>query len=400
MEDEYQTRILTINSGSSSIKFSLYRMGGSEELILSGEIEGIGFPGGSFHARDADRKALMEEHLDLPDHRAGLKVLLEWLSGNALERSLKAVGHRVVHGGSEYSRPRRITPDLLVGLRRLSPFVPEHLPHELDNIEAIGRDYPTLPQVACFDTMFHRRMPRIAQRYPLPGNLFEEGILRYGFHGLSYEYIMEELLREAGEETALGRIIIAHLGHGASMAAVHKGRCRDTTMGFTPAGGLVMSTRSGDLDPGVILYLLEQKGMAPQELNDLVNRRAGLLGVSGITGDMKELLGREENDPRARDAVDLFCYQARKFLGGLTTVLGGLETLIFTGGIGENAAEVRRRICMGMTFLGIDLDSERNGAHAAVISTDSSPVTVRVIPTNEELMIARHTHTLLCQTNA
>jgi len=248
--------------------------------------------------------------------------------------------------------------------------------------------------------MFHRQMPRVAQLYPLPKKLRDLGILRYGFHGLSYEYIMEELRREAGEEAAGGRIIIAHLGHGASMAAVHKGRCLDTTMGFTPAGGLVMSTRTGDLDPGVLLYLLEQEGMAPRELNELVNRRAGLLGVSGITGDMKELLEREADEPQAKDAVDLFCCQARKFLGGLAAVLGGVDTLVFTGGIGENAPEVRRRISVRLEFLGLDLDPEQNLRNAAIISESGSPATVRIIHTNEELMIARHTYMLLSQTNA
>jgi len=398
MKDEPWDRILTINSGSSSIKFSLYRMGRSEELVLKGEIVGIGLSGSLFHARDAAAQSLVKVQQSFPDHRAALKRLLAWLHENSLDRNLSAIGHRVVHGGTLYSRPRLATPDLLSGLRRLSPFVPEHLPHELDAIETIGRVYPALSQVACFDTMFHRNMPRVAQRYPFPGDLFEEGILRYGFHGLSYEYILEELLREAGEETAGGRIIIAHLGHGASMAAVHKGQCLDTTMGFTPTGGLVMSTRSGDLDPGLLLYLLEQKGMTPRELNDLVNRKGGLLGLSGTTGDMKELLEKEAEDPGTQEAVDLFCYQARKFLGGLTTVLGGLDTLVFTGGIGENAVPVRRRICDGLEYLGIRLDPDRNSENAAIISKNRSQVTVRVIGTNEELMIARHTHHLLCQT--
>jgi len=400
MEDGRLKRILTINSGSSSIKFSLYRMGQRETLALRGEIQGIGLSGSLFHAGNADGTSLIKEQRDLPDHTAALKVILEWLHENSLDRDLNAAGHRVVHGGTQYSRPRLITPDLLAELRRLSPFVPEHLPHELDAIDAIRRHDPALQQVACFDTMFHRQMPRVAQLYPLPKKLRDLGILRYGFHGLSYEYIMEELRREAGEEAAGGRIIIAHLGHGASMAAVHKGRCLDTTMGFTPAGGLVMSTRTGDLDPGVLLYLLEQEGMAPRELNELVNRRAGLLGVSGITGDMKELLEREADEPQAKDAVDLFCCQARKFLGGLAAVLGGVDTLVFTGGIGENAPEVRRRISVRLEFLGLDLDPEQNLRNAAIISESGSPATVRIIHTNEELMIARYTYMLLSQTNA
>ncbi|NOY52111.1 MAG: acetate/propionate family kinase [Deltaproteobacteria bacterium] len=395
MEDEHRKKILTINSGSSSIKFSLYRMEKEEERILTGEMQGIGPDGGLFSARNGEGETWIHEERSLPDHGTAMRLLLDRLRGQALDRDLDAVGHRVVHGGIRHSRPERITPGLLAELKRLTPFVPEHLPHELSAIETIGRDYPALAQVACFDTMFHRRMPPVAQRYPFPGDLFGNGVLRYGFHGLSYEYIMEVLKQEAGREAAAGRIIIAHLGHGASMAAVHKGQCLDTTMGFTPAGGLVMSTRSGDLDPGLLLYLLEQKRMTPRELNELVNRRSGLLGVSGTSGDMKELLAKEEKDPRAKDAVDLFCYQARKFLGGLTAALGGLDTLVFTGGIGEHAAKIRRRICDGLEFLELTLDPERNRSHAPIISASGSRVTVRVTHTNEELMIARHTAYLL-----
>ncbi len=389
------THILTVNSGSSSIKFSLYRMGDSENLLLSGEIGGIGGDRSLFHVKDAGGGNLVERELAVRDHGAALKTLFDWLKNHAYDRGLDAAGHRVVHGGTGYKEPQPVTGELIEDLRRLSPFAPEHLPHELDAIEAISRFAPGIKQVACFDTAFYRDMPRIARLYALPRALREEGLQRYGFHGLSYEYITEELGKTAGEEAVNGRVIIAHLGHGASMSAVHNKRAVDTTMGFTPTGGLVMSTRSGDLDPGVILYLLEQKGMSPHEVNELVNRRAGLAGISGISSDMKDLLEKEEEDPRAGEAVELFCYQARKFLGGLAAVLGGLDTLIFTGGIGENSPEIRRRICNGLGFLGIRIDAERNRTHSPVISRNDGMITVRVIKTNEELMIARHTNNLL-----
>ena len=257
------------------------------------------------------------------------------------------------------------------------------------------RHFPKLPQVACFDTAFHRHMPEVAQRYALPGSLFHEGLRRYGFHGLSYEYILRELRREAGAPAASGKVIIAHLGNGASMAAIEGGRSLDTTMGLTPTGGLVMGTRAGDLDPGVMLYLLQEKGMSPDALNQLVNHQAGLLGASGISSDMHDLLAQEGTDADAALAVELFCHQARKFAGALAAVLGGLDTLVFTGGIGENASVIRARICAPLVFLGVHLDPDLNEQNQPLISMKTSPVVVRVIKTNEELMIARHTRELL-----
>ncbi len=394
MGDGQFLRILTINSGSSSLKVAMYHMGRSETLVLSGSIERIGLRASLFHIQDADGETLIQEHLDLPDHDAALKTLFEWLQGHAPGQDLDAVGHRVVHGGAQYNQPHLITPELVATLRELVPLAPDHLPHELKAVEAVSRSYPVLKQVACFDTAFHRHMPQIAQIYALPRHFWHEGVMRYGFHGLSYEYIMQELRREAGPEVASGRVVIAHLGNGASMAAVLGGKSVDTTMGLTPTGGLVMSTRSGDLDPGVILYLLEEKGMRPSTLNDLLNQHAGLLGVSGTTSDMKDLLSQEAKNPHAAAAVDLFCYQAKKYLGALAAVLGGLDTLIFTGGIGENAPPVRWRICQDMEFLGIHLDPSRNDANAPIISLSDSPVSVRVMRTDEELMIARHTYAL------
>jgi acetate kinase len=299
-----------------------------------------------------------------------------------------------VHGGTEYFEPRLVTPELIAALRELVPLAPEHLPHEIKAIEAAQRAYPTLRQIACFDTAFHRHMPRVAQTYALPRYFRDQGLLRYGFHGLSYEYILDEL-RKVAPETADDRLIIAHLGNGASMAAVRQARSVDTTMGFTPAGGLVMGTRPGDLDPGVIAHLLGKTGLNLAGFNDLVNHQAGLLGISGITSDMKELLGKETTDPHAAEAVELFCYQAKKFLAALTAVLGGLDSLIFTAGIGEDAASIRWRICRDLDYLGIRVDRARNDQNEPVISSAGSPVTVRVMKTNEELMIARHAAKLL-----
>jgi acetate kinase len=287
-----------------------------------------------------------------------------------------------------------VTPDLLADLHELVPLAPEHLPQSLAAIEAIAGVYPALPQIACFDTAFHRGMPRVAQQVALPRALEEAGVVRYGFHGLSYEFLVDRLRALDGERVG-GRAVLAHLGNGASMAAVHNGSAVDTTMGFTPTGGLVMGTRTGDLDPGVLLFLLQERGMSPAEVAELVNRRAGMLGVSGVSGDMRDLLAREASEPHAREAVDLFCYQARRFVGALAAALGGLDTLVFTAGIGEHAAPVRARIAAGLEFLGVELDAGRNAAHAPVISRDGSRVVVRVIPTDEDLMIARQVARLL-----
>jgi len=388
--------ILTLNSGSSSIKFSLYRMGAGERLVVRGEAERIGLTdgsGGLFWMQDSSGARVDQRDVHIPDHDAALGVILDALEPY-LEQGLDAVGHRVVHGGPHHSQPQRIDTGLLRELRRLVPFAPNHLPHEIRAIVAVQTLYPELPQVACFDTAFHRNMPEIAQVYPLPHAFWEEGVRRYGFHGLSYEYIVRELMKVASPQER-ERVIIAHLGNGASMAAVHGCQGVDTTMGFTPTGGLVMSTRSGDLDPGVVLYCFEQKGMDVGAVRELLDDQSGLLGVSGTTSDMKDLLARRRRDPRAALAVDLFCYQARKFIGALAAVLGGLDTLVFTGGIGEHAAAVRWRICRHLAFLGVELDPARNDAHAAIISRDGAACTVRVIPTDEELMIARHTAELL-----
>jgi len=386
--------LLTINTGSSSLKAALYRTDGGEQLELAAHVARIGHDDGTIGITDAAGATLLDERRDLPDHAAALGALFAWLRENRPDLALGAVGHRIVHGGSRYSEPQIVTGEMVAALRDLVPIDPEHLPQAIAAIEAVGRDHPDVPQVACFDTAFHRLMPEVAQTYALPRRYRDAGVIRYGFHGLSYESIMAAL-RAEDTGAAAGRVLIAHLGNGASMAAVRGGVGVETTMGFTPTGGLVMGTRSGDLDPGVLVHLLRAEGLSADALSDLVNRRAGLLGVSGTSGDMRDLLARAATDPRAAEAVALFCYTAKKFIGALAAALGGLDTLIFTGGIGEAAAPVRARICAGLGFLGIALDPRRNGSHAPIISPDEGPVTVRVLRTDEDLMIARHTARLV-----
>jgi acetate kinase len=391
------TGVLTINTGSSSLKVALYRldtMEGAERVDVTATAERIGLPDSRLRIADARAVTVLDQVGDVGDHDTALEKVVAWLRDNGLDQDLHAVGHRVVYGGPKYREPRLITPDLIATLEDLVPIDPDHLPQSVDAIRSTRRAFPATAQVACFDTAFHRRMPRVAQLYALPRALTDAGLIRFGFHGLSYEYIVQEL--GVIDPTAVeGRVIIAHLGNGASMAAVRGGVGIDTTMGFTPTGGLVMSTRSGDLDPGVLLHLLRSKEMSPDALGKLVNQEAGLLGVSGISADMQDLLSKERLDPDAADAVDLFCYQARKFLGALAAVLGGLDTLVFTAGIGEHSAPVRERICAGLGYLGVELDAGRNAVHAPIISRKGGRALVRVMKTDEDLMIARHTNRLI-----
>lgn len=382
-------RILTINTGSSSLKAGLYRVDGAARLELAADLERIGRPGSRLRIQDPAGETWLDRPLGLADHPGALRILLDWLAVEGHTAGIVAVAHRVVHGGRAYTEPQVVTPELLAALRDLSPIDPEHLPQAIAAIDAVAAAHPALLQIACFDTAFHRRMPRVAQIYPLPRELEEAGVLRYGFHGLSYESIVRQL-RILDGAAAGGQAVVAHLGNGASMAALRDGVGVETTMGFTPTGGLMMGTRSGDLDPGVLLYLLQVRGMGAAALNALVNRQSGLLGVSGSSGDMRDLLARETDEPRAADAVALFCYQAKKFLGALVAALGGLDTLVFTGGIGEHAAPIRARICAGLEFLGIGIDDERNRRHAPVISRDGRPVTVRVLRSDEADTIVGH----------
>ena len=387
--------ILTVNCGSSSLKFALYNVNGVESPSVSGSFEKIAQSIGSFHVKSASGNTLDKSDLRISDHESAMEKLFHWLETNHYPaKKLDAVGHRFVHGGLKLTKPTIVTPEVLQTLKGPIPPAPDHLPQEIKAIEAVCKRYPKLKQIVCFDTAFHHDMPRLGKIYPLPRYLLEQGIIRYGFHGLSYEFIMEELKSIDGSAVAKGRIIVAHLGSGASMAAVKNGRSLDTTMGFTPTGGLMMSTRSGDLDPGVILYLLGEKKLSSEAVSDLLNKKAGLLGVSDLSSDMEELLAKKDSK-NAGEAIELFCYQARKFLGALSAVLGGVDTLVFTAGIGENAPVIRELICRGMEYLDIDLDARLNLKGAPVISSESSSVTVRVIKTNEELMIARHTCKLI-----
>ena len=316
-------------------------------------------------------------------------MLIDWLDRTIGFAQVAAIGHRVVHGGSRFRRPESITDDVIEELRKLSPCDPDHLPGEIQLIEAFRAQDADLRQIACFDTAFHHEMPRVAKIVPIPRRFEELGVRRYGFHGLSYSYLLDELAKTGGPNEARGRVILAHLGSGASLAAVRAGQSVDTTMGFTPASGLVMGTRSGDLDPGLTRFLSQVERVSVEQFDSLVNHESGLLGVSETSSDVRDLLERQNIDVRAAEAIELFCYQAKKGIGAFAAVLGGLDTLVFTGGIGENSPEIRRRICEGLDFLGISLNSTRNESTARLISSDESPVKVRVIRTDEELMIAK-----------
>jgi len=313
---------------------------------------------------------------------------MDWIEERGGSDALTAVGHRVVHGGPKYSEPQRINAEMVEELHRLSPFDPEHLPEEILLTEAFHRRFPDLPQVACFDTGFHHDLPRVAQLLPIPRRYEAQGVRRYGFHGLSYAFLIRELARLAGTEAAQGRFILAHLGNGASLAAVRDGKSVDTSMSFTPTAGVPMSTRSGDLDPGLIWYLARTEKMSAKQFNEMVNFQSGLLGVSETSSDMRDLLDCETRDVRAAEAIALFCYQVKKCIGAFAAALGGLDTLVFAGGIGENAPAVRTRICDGLGFLGIELDQKRNVANGGVISSVASRIPVRVIRTDEEWVIA------------
>jgi acetate kinase len=380
--------ILTINGGSSTIKFSLFRACGTPVRELSGLIDRIGSPQGTFTCMHEGGVLADRRTIEAPDHAACLDMLMACVDGLRAHAPLRAIGHRVVHGGRDYREPQRVTPMVIQELQRLSPYDPEHLPGEIALIEACARRYPRLPQVACFDTAFHRGMPSEARLLPIPRRYDKLGIQRYGFHGLSYAFLIKELARVGRHGEASGRVILAHLGNGASMAAVRDGRPIDTTMGFTPTSGLPMSRRSGDLDPGLVSYLARTEGMSADRFHRMVNTESGLLGLSEISSDMRDLLKEERNDPRAAEAVAFFCYQARKAVGSLTAALGGLDTLVFSAGIGEHAPVIRARICDGLEFLGIVIDHVRNEKNEAVISTEGGKVTVRVMHTDEEREIA------------
>ncbi|WP_068819980.1 acetate/propionate family kinase [Phormidesmis priestleyi] len=381
-------QILTINGGSSSIKFALFESGDSLQRLLEGGIERIGLPDATLQVKGLNPADNLSRSIAAADHTVAVGTLMDWLEGHCGRETLTAVGHRIVHGGPTYSQPQRITPAMLEALRRISPFDPEHLPEEIRLTEAFHHRFPDLPQVACFDTAFHHDLPRVAQLLPIPRRYEAQGVRRYGFHGLSYAFLMEALSRLDGT-AAHGRVILAHLGNGASLAAVHDGKPVDTSMSFTPTAGVPMSTRSGDLDPGLVGYLARTEHMSAKQFNAMVHFQSGLLGISETSADMRDLLDRELQDVRAAEAIALFCYQVKKWIGAFAAALGGVDTLVFAGGIGEHAPTVRSRICDGLGFLGIELNEGRNVVNADVISMATSRVPVRVIPTDEALMIAK-----------
>jgi acetate kinase len=365
--------ILTVNAGSSSVKCGLFSYSASPASVTRSVL---------------DRRGA-----------AGVPDILEWVDAHMERSTIAAVGHRIVHGGPLYTEPQMISPKVRDALVRFVPFAPNHLPDEIAIIDALAVQVPGVPHVACFDTAFHHEMPDVARRLPIPASYDRRGIRRYGFHGLSYAFLMEELSRVAGADAARGRIVLAHLGNGSSLAAVRGGASIDTTMAFTPIGGLMMSTRSGDLDPGVVTYIARADDVSADELDEILSKHSGLLALSGTTGDMQQLLARLRDDASAQLAVRAYVYSVVKAIGAFTAALGGLDTLVFSGGIGEHAAVIRAQVCDALTFLGVSLDSAANDRHAGVISQRGSRVTVRVMPTNEELMIARATYRVAAADN-
>jgi acetate kinase len=387
--------IAVLNAGSSSLKCSLYALDGDAlELAWKGQVEGLGTPQARFVAKGAGGAVVGTHHWpdsESPTHADAVRHLLGFLRESGGPTPV-AVGHRVVHGGTRFVEPVRVDNGVLAALEQLVPLAPLHQPHNLAPIRAIAAAAPDLPQVACFDTAFHRTQDPLAQAFALPASITERGVRRYGFHGLSYEYVAQAL-PAVDARAARGRVVVAHLGNGASMCAMHAGRSVASTMGFTAVDGLMMGTRSGALDPGVILYMMDELGMDARAIERLLYRESGLLGVSGLSSDMRTLLASDE--PRARLAVDLFCYRAARELGSLGAALGGLDALVFTGGIGEHAASVRARIVDGGAWLGLELDPAANARHATRITTPDSDVHAYVVRTDEELMIARHTLALV-----
>jgi acetate kinase len=387
--------ILTINGGSSSVKVAVFPATLAGGRRLWGRVERVGEARSRLVVESSEGPGREDREVEARGPAEAAALVIDRLGRRLGAATIAAVGHRVVHGGERFAAPEVVSPAMLDELRRLAPLDPDHLPGEIALIEAFERAFPGVPQVACFDTAFHRTMPRPAQIVPIPRRYWGLGVRRYGFHGLSYSSLVEELGRVAGPPEARGRVILAHLGAGASLAAVRDGASVETTMGFTPASGLVMATRGGDLDPGLVAFLAQAEGMTPEGFGHMINRESGLLGISETSADVRDLLAARGSDPRAAEAIDVFCYRVRTHVGALTAALGGLDALVFSGGIGENSPEVRREACEGLGYLGVALDEGRNLAGEGLISTDASRVAVRIIPTNEEIMIARATARLV-----
>lgn len=385
MKESGKNYVLTINGGSSSIKFALYEIDARLNKILAGAIENIGEKSAVLYFKNPAHHKI---EINSEGYESVANWLINWLEKQVDFDLLRGIGHRVVQG-LEHTEPEMITNELLEDLKQIRDYDPDHLPEEIKIIKIFKARYPGIIQIACFDTSFHTSMPAVAKLLSIPRRLQSKGIKRYGFHGISYAYLMEQLKQEEWNETARGRVILAHLGNGASLAAVKNGKSIDTSMGFSPAAGIPMGTRTGDLDPGVAWYLMKSEALSPHQFNHLINHESGMLGVSETSADMRVLLKKQETDTRAAEAVELFCYQTKKWIGSFAAVLNGVDTLVFSGGIGENSPEIRERICHGLEFLGIELDKEKNLNNDEFISADVSTVSVRVIKTDEELMIAK-----------
>lgn len=388
--------VLALNTGSSSLKFACY--GPGEVLLYQGAISRIGQPSGSFSVKDGQKNPLVSVERPFPTISDACEAMFHWIATQPDALHFSLIGHRIVHGGPTYTHAVRIDEEVLRVIESLAAYAPEHIPPALKAIAFAQHKYPQTPHVACFDTAFHRTMPAVARTLPLPQEYTQHGLEKYGFHGLSYEFLLSQLLLEDRECTLRSKIVIAHLGHGASCAAVLDGRCVETTMGFSPTGGFPMSTRTGDLDPEVVLYLLQHENVPLAEMKHLLNQKAGLLAISGYSDDQKDLLDREHEDERCRFAVEYFVYHVCKHIAALCVSLNGLDTLVFSAGIGEKSDVTRERICARLAFLGVKLDAEKNAQHASIISAEDSAVTVRVMPTNEEVIIARQTATACGQT--
>lgn len=384
--------VLAINAGSSSIKFTIFDTSRRPNRIFDGAIDAIGTAASCFHIKG---NAGFSRRLPIPDHVTAVQVLADWLTERQFGKGLIAIGHRVVYGGSAFQSTQLVSPALIAAMFEASSYDCEHLPQERLLIETLGRIFPDAANIVCFDTAFHSAMPKVASMLPIPRQFYNEGVVRHGFHGLSCSFMMRELERVAGKGAASGKVVLAHLGSGCSMTAVEDGRSRDTSMGLTPAGGMMMATRSGDVDPGLGWRLMREHQMTPARFNHMVHHDSGLKGVSGISGDLRLLLEIEDSNSNAAEAVAMFCYQARKMLCSMAGVMEGIDTLVFAGGVGEHLATVRARICGGLAFLGIDLDEEHNACHAQVISTSRSSVTVRVVKTDEQWIIAQEVGELL-----
>jgi acetate kinase len=387
--------VLAINGGSSSIKFALYEANEVLRKKFEGSIERIGLPNAFLRVKGIDGADNFSKDIDAGDQKQAVGFLMDWIEKRIGDDALSAVGHRIVQGSPKDSETQLVTKELLDDLYLYEALDPEHLPQELMIIEAFIYRFPDTPQVLCFDTAFHHDMPRVAKILAIPRRYEAKGVRRLGFHGISYSFLMRELVRIAGKDAFPSRVILAHLGSGASLAAVENGKSIDTSMGFTPSAGLVMGTRCGDLDPGLNYYLARTEGTDASQFQHMVDYESGLLGISETSSDMKDLLLHESSDVRAKEAIEVFCYQTKKWIGSYSAALGGLDTLVFAGGIGENVPVIRSRICKGLEFLGVDIDENLNKANEGIISKKMGKVAVRIIRTDEEFMIAQQVSQML-----